>query len=130
MSVARPILFIFYFLFSGQTNVQDKNTLVVVVRVWSPFKSVSDSPALHSRWSLLLKKMEISLIYHIWFILSQINLKFILLCMTRSNSIYICISSWLFRTKFLFSPFILIMQISFFFIKIHIKIFFQETKMN
>jgi hypothetical protein len=59
-----------------------------VVRVWSPFKIVSDSPALHSRWSLLLKN-GISLIYHIWFILSQINLKFILLYMTRSSSTYL-----------------------------------------
>jgi hypothetical protein len=105
VSVVRPILFIFYFfLFSGQRlNKFDCGGPCVVlfqncvwqpcppfkvVRVWSPFKIVSDSPALHSRWSLLLKN-GISLIYHIWFILSQINLKFILLYMTRSSSTYL-----------------------------------------
>ena len=42
---------------------------------WSPFKIVSDSPALHSRW-LLLPKIEISSIVHCCFSISQNELKF------------------------------------------------------
>ena len=40
-----------------------------------PFKIVSDSPALHSRWLLLLK-IEISSIVHCCFSISQNELKF------------------------------------------------------
>jgi hypothetical protein len=42
---------------------------------WVPFKFVSDSPALHSRWLLLLK-IEISSIVHFCFSTSQNKLKF------------------------------------------------------
>jgi hypothetical protein len=42
---------------------------------WVPFKFVSDSPALHSRWLLLLK-IEISSIVHFCFSTSQNELKF------------------------------------------------------
>ena len=42
---------------------------------WVPFKIVSDSPALHSRWLLLLK-IEISSIVHCCFSISQNELKF------------------------------------------------------
>jgi hypothetical protein len=42
---------------------------------WVPFKIVSDSPTLHSRWLLLLK-IEISSIVHCCFSISQNELKF------------------------------------------------------
>jgi hypothetical protein len=42
---------------------------------WPPFKIVSDSPAFHSRWLLLLK-IEISSIVHCCFSISQNELKF------------------------------------------------------
>ena len=41
---------------------------------WVPFKFVSDSHALHSRWLLLLK-IEISSIVHFCFSISQNELK-------------------------------------------------------
>jgi hypothetical protein len=44
-------------------NYQIKPKLAGMVPGWFPFKSVSDSPALHSRWLLLLK-IEISSIVH------------------------------------------------------------------
>jgi hypothetical protein len=40
-----------------------KSNLAGMVLWWVPFKSVSDSPALHLRWLLLLK-IEISSIFH------------------------------------------------------------------
>ena len=43
--------------------------------VWVPFKIVSDSPTLHSRWLLLLK-IEISSIVHCCFSISLNELKF------------------------------------------------------
>ena len=42
---------------------------------WVPFKIVSDRPALHTRWLLLLK-IEISSIVHCCFSISQNELKF------------------------------------------------------
>jgi hypothetical protein len=42
---------------------------------WVPFKIMSDSSALHSRWLLFLK-IEISSIVHCCFSLSQNELKF------------------------------------------------------
>ena len=42
---------------------------------WVPFKIVSDSPALNSRWVLLLK-IETSSIVHCCFSISQNELKF------------------------------------------------------
>jgi hypothetical protein len=44
--------------------------LAGMVPGWVPFKVVSDSPALYSRWLLLLK-IEISLIVHCCFSMSQ-----------------------------------------------------------
>ena len=44
---------------------------------WVPFKIVTDSPALHSRWQLLLK-IGISLIIYCYFIIGQNELKFYL----------------------------------------------------
>ena len=46
-----------------------------MVPVWVPFKIVSDSPTLHSKWLLLLK-IEISSIVHCCFSISQNELKF------------------------------------------------------
>jgi hypothetical protein len=42
---------------------------------WSPFNFVSDSPALHSKWLLLLK-IEISLVVNFCFITNQNELNF------------------------------------------------------
>jgi hypothetical protein len=42
---------------------------------WVPFKTVSDSPTLHSRWLLLLK-IEISLVVNFRSITNQNELKF------------------------------------------------------
>jgi hypothetical protein len=50
-------------------------SLAGMVLGWVPFKIVSDSPALHSRWLLLLK-MEISSIVHCCFSINQNELKF------------------------------------------------------
>jgi hypothetical protein len=49
---------------------QIKPNLAGMVPGWVPFKIVSDSPALHSRWPLLLK-IEISSIVQNCSILSQ-----------------------------------------------------------
>ena len=49
--------------------------LAGMVLGWFPFKIVSDSPALHSRWLLLLI-IEISSIVHCCFSISQNELKF------------------------------------------------------
>jgi hypothetical protein len=49
--------------------------LAGMVLGWVPFKIMPDSPALHSRWLLLLK-IEISSIVHCCFSLSQNKLKF------------------------------------------------------
>jgi hypothetical protein len=54
---------------------QIKPNLAGMVPGWVPFKIVSDSSALHSRWLLLLK-IEISSIVHCCFIISQNELKF------------------------------------------------------
>ena len=54
---------------------QIKPNLAGMVPGWVPFKIVSDSPALHSRWLLLLK-IEISSIVHCCFSISQNELKF------------------------------------------------------
>jgi hypothetical protein len=52
-----------------------KPNLAGMVFGWVLFKIVSDSPALHSRWLLLLK-IEISSIVHCCFSISQNELKF------------------------------------------------------
>ena len=49
--------------------------LAGMVLGWVPFKIVSDTPALHSRWLLLLK-IEIPSIVHCCFSISQNELKF------------------------------------------------------
>ena len=54
---------------------QIKPNLAGMAPGWVPFKIVSDSPALHSRWLLLLK-IEISSIDHCYFIVKQNELKF------------------------------------------------------
>ena len=54
---------------------QIKPNLAGMVPGWVPFKIVSDSPALHSSWLLLLK-IEISSIVHCRFSTSQNELKF------------------------------------------------------
>ena len=54
---------------------QLKPNLAGMVPGWVPFKIVSDSPALHSRWLLLLK-IEISSIVPYCFSISQNELKF------------------------------------------------------
>jgi hypothetical protein len=54
---------------------QIKPNLAGMVPGWVPFKIVSDSPTLHSRWLLLLK-IEISSIVHYCFSINQNELKF------------------------------------------------------
>ena len=54
---------------------QIKPNLAGMVPGWVSFKIVSDSPALHSRWLLLLK-IEISSIVHCCFSISQNELTF------------------------------------------------------
>ena len=49
--------------------------LAGMVPRWVPFKIVSDSPAFHSRW-LLLMKIEIPSIVHCCFSINQNELKF------------------------------------------------------
>jgi hypothetical protein len=56
-----------------------------------PFKSVSDSPALHSRWLLLLK-IEISSIVHCCFSINQNELKFNCSYMAMSSLTYILLT--------------------------------------
>ena len=66
-----------------------------MVLVWVPFKIVSDSPALHSRWLLLLK-IEISSIVHCCFSISQNNCSY----MAKNSLAYVrglCL-------KFFFQP--------------------------
>jgi hypothetical protein len=52
-----------------------KPNLAGMVPGWVPFKIVSNSPALHSSWPLLLK-IEISLVVNFCFITNQNELKF------------------------------------------------------
>ena len=54
---------------------QIKSNLSEMVLGWSPFNIVSDSPALHSKWLLLLK-IEISLVVNFSFITNQNELKY------------------------------------------------------
>jgi hypothetical protein len=54
---------------------QIKANLAGMVLGWSLFSIVSDSPALHSKWLLLLK-IEISLVVNFRFIANQNELKF------------------------------------------------------
>ena len=54
---------------------QIKANLAVMVLGWSPLNIVSDSPALHSKWLLLLK-IEMSLVVNFCFITNQNELKF------------------------------------------------------
>jgi hypothetical protein len=54
---------------------QIKPNLAGMFPGWVPFKIVSDSPTLHSRWLLLLK-IEISSIVHCCFSISQNEIKF------------------------------------------------------
>ena len=54
---------------------QIKPNLAGMVPGWVPFKIVSDSPALHSRWLLLLK-IEVSSIVQCCFSMNQNELKF------------------------------------------------------
>jgi hypothetical protein len=54
---------------------QIKPNLAGVVSEWVPSKIVSDNPALHSRWLLLLK-IEMFSIVHCCFSISQNELKF------------------------------------------------------
>jgi hypothetical protein len=54
---------------------QIKPIMAGLVPGWIPFKIVSDSPAPHSRWLLLLK-IEISSIVHCCFSISQNELNF------------------------------------------------------
>jgi hypothetical protein len=56
---------------------QIKSNLSEMALGWSPFNIVSDSPALHSKWLLLLK-IEISLVVNFSFITNQNELKFVL----------------------------------------------------
>jgi hypothetical protein len=58
----------------ADTLNQIKPNLAVMVLGWVPFKIVSDSPAFHSRWLLLLK-IEISLIRFTGFRGEDLNVK-------------------------------------------------------
>ena len=59
-------------IFSSETKESKLNKIWLG---WFPFKIISHSPALHSRWLLLLK-IEISSIVHCCFIINQNELKF------------------------------------------------------
>jgi hypothetical protein len=59
---------------------QIKPNLAGMIPVWVPFKIVSDSSALHSRWLLLLK-IEISSIVHCCFF----HPLFFLICIIGQN---------------------------------------------
>ena len=54
--------------------LKPKSNLVGMVLGWVPFKYMSDSPTLHTRWLLLLK-IGISSIVHCCFIINQNELK-------------------------------------------------------
>jgi hypothetical protein len=54
---------------------QIKANLAGMILGWFPFNIVSDSPALHSKWLLLLK-IEISLVVNFRFSTNQNELKF------------------------------------------------------
>ena len=56
-------------------GVKVKQNFTGMVLGWFPFKIISHSPALHSRWLLLLK-IEISSIVHCCIIINQNELKF------------------------------------------------------
>ena len=78
---------------------QIKPNLAGMVPAWVPFKIVSDSPALHSRWLLLLK-IEISSIVHCCFSISQNEFKFELQ-LHGQEQFSICSGGFL---KFFFQP--------------------------
>jgi hypothetical protein len=59
-------------VFSSETA---EPNLTGMVLGWSPFNIVSNSPALHSKWLLLLK-IEIYLVVNFHFITNQNELKF------------------------------------------------------
>jgi hypothetical protein len=63
----------FWLILKQQWTIKISSPLFSIFRV--PFKIVSDSPALHSRWLLLLK-IEISSIVHCCFSINQNELKF------------------------------------------------------
>jgi hypothetical protein len=71
----RHILIITFKSFPLKPLNQIKPNLAGMVIGWVPLKIVSDSPALHSRWLLLLK-IEISSIVHCCFSINQNELKF------------------------------------------------------
>jgi hypothetical protein len=73
VKLSSAIAAIFHFI-SEQKNLNFVEEAGMVPG-WVPFKIVSDSPALHSRWPLLLK-IEISSIVHCCFSISQNELKF------------------------------------------------------
>jgi hypothetical protein len=56
-------------------KISIKANLAGMVLGWSPFKIVSDSPALHSKWLLILK-IEISFVINFRFITNQNEIKF------------------------------------------------------
>ena len=85
---------------------------------WSPFNSVSYSPALHSKWLLLLK-IEISLVVIFCFITNQNELKFNCSYMAMSSLTYILG----FSVRF-FQPVYSVLGTLW--DKIHIKIFYSE----
>jgi hypothetical protein len=92
---------------------------------WSPFYIVSDSPAVHSKWLLLLE-IEISLVINFCFITHQNELNF--------NCSYMAISSLTyimgFSVKFSFSRFLPIMQIRHILIKDHFKIVSDSSALH
>ena len=84
-----------HLIFSKPLNQIKPN---LAVPGWVPFKIVCDSPALHSRWLLLLK-IEISSIVHCYFN-CQNELKFNCSYMVRSSFT----SNLRFSVKFFFQP--------------------------
>jgi hypothetical protein len=53
---------------------QSQPNFAEMILGWSPFKIMSDSPALHSKWLLLLK-IEMSFVVNFHFITNQNELK-------------------------------------------------------
>ena len=66
--VRRKLSHLNLLLWNPWTKIQIKPNLAGMGLGWVPFKILSDRPALHSRWLLLLK-IEISSIVHCYFII-------------------------------------------------------------
>ena len=107
---------------------QIKPNLVGMVPGWVPFKFVSNSPTLHSRWLLLLK-IEISSISIAALVEVKMTSNFNCSYMARNSLTYILG----FSVKYFFSRFIPIMQVRHILIKkshLNLLLWNRWTKLN